>query len=405
MATSGGEALPSALSEELCLTVFHDYDLLLLILRSLALADFGVASVDTKWRRPWAEKARRTLRQACKGVSDVDAHVLTVCPNDRLHMAVNEDFELSRASACGGVVVPLFGISNPGRAERQSLIALAMARGLQGQEVHYAAYKVPLVGPRNGKQVLRRISGEECIIASHGANDPCEDEYESGIEYGVFVSQQSYKCLAVAAGLVFAVSVERIESCFDGPRHHEYAGSVVAFDALTLEKRHEFGQVNEDSERGPDGACVVVGSELFVFWQSGDGQVHWSQRSKLGALQVFAFDGTLLRTYDGATGAIGNDVHLCYAADRLFLVEQTKAASYHPETGWGGCFQIVAMTLEGVRVQVYDLPGVTSVRAMCVYHDKLIVSVVRPARMAVGSSGDGPAGAPGVGSLEVLEGL
>ena len=108
-------------------------------------------------------------------------------------------------------------------------------------------------------------------------------------------------------------------------------------------------------------------------------------------------------------------MHMHMHMHMLFLVEQAKAASYHRETGWHGCFSIVVMTLEGARLQVYDLPGVTSVRAMCAYHDKLIVSVVRPPPMHAGSSGGvssggvssggGPSGSQAGGSLMVLEGL
>ena len=152
----------------------------------------------------------------------------------------------------------------------------------------------------------------------------------------------------VPGGLVFCTAMDdRFRSMwpYDAER---LPAEILALDAQTLQLRYRFGQGLLDDPRG----MVVVGDELYVCDLGND------------RLQVFTLTGEHHRS---VTGKCRRPERLCFAKDRLYLVE---------EKSWGNLTQghrLLVLSLQGDILQVFKHPT----DATMVFTDRSAASTTR----------------------------
>ena len=289
------------------------------VMEKLEVKDGAAAAVCRAWRTAWevTRKQRRWLHSAQLATPDFemdDIRGLTALPGDRLCIATKQtlhivDKEMHRLRVIG---------------EED---AIGLAAGDTGLYV---------TSPPT--QLLRRYDQESFELLA---------EYRPP-EQGVGANVRFFCELALAPGrLLFAVAVVDNENRGRG-------GEVVAFNALTLERRHTIGHALFMGDNYPNG-LAVIGQELYV----GD-QDHC-------CLHVFSFNGDHLREVRGDWGM----PHcFCFIDDRIYLIEV--------EDGDRGR-RVVVLTPEGGTLQVYKpgevgLPVDHEIDNICHFDGKLLVS-------------------------------
>ena len=149
----------------------------------------------------------------------------------------------------------------------------------------------------------------------------------------------------------------------DGDNEHD---EIVALDAQTLQLRHRFGLgLLKDSHQ-----LAVGGDELYVC-DTGNHR-----------LQVFSLAGEHRRSI---VGAWRSPVGLCFAKDRLYLVE----ASRHYHRGLVQGKRIFVLSLQGDILQVVTHPTGPSARfqSICCFDRKLLASYYYDPESGRGSAG------------------
>ena len=153
-----------------------------------------------------------------------------------------------------------------------------------------------------------------------------------------------YSPLLAPGGLLFCVMFES-----EGQPEHD---EIVALDAQTLQLRHRFGLglLNDANQ------LVVVGDELYVC----DTNNH--------RLQVFSLTGEHRRSI---TGEWRSPEHLCFAKDRLYLVEREHDRDDDaPLQGR----RILVLSLQGDILQVFTHPTEPTAvfKSIYCFDDKLL---------------------------------
>ena len=179
----------------------------------------------------------------------------------------------------------------------------------------------------------------------------------NGTEVATYEEQE--KCLAnpvlAPGGLLFCVSYDADDTEQD---------EIIALDAQTLEPRYRFGRslLND--------AChmAVVGEELFVCDRDND------------RLQVFSLAGEHRRSI---TGEWTKPALLCFAKDRLYLVEEEEGEDEEDEEEGEGedgmqdnprGKRIFVLSLQGDTLQVFTLPDAQVILSLCCFDNQLLVT-------------------------------
>jgi len=149
-------------------------------------------------------------------------------------------------------------------------------------------------------------------------------------------------------GLLFCV----IHMDFDDPDLDE----IIALDAQTLQPRHRFGRgLLNDA-----GQLAVVGDELYACDTGND------------RLQVFSLTGEHRRSI---TGEWRSPLRLCFAKDRLYLVEEDYhgVADEHRQVQGR---RILVLSLQGDILQVVTHPTDPTAKftSICCFDRKLLAS-------------------------------
>jgi hypothetical protein len=172
------------------------------------------------------------------------------------------------------------------------------------------------------------------------------DTFKMTHEYESAQYEQMFYITLAPGELLFALGRDII-----GAEENE---EMVCFDARTLEVRHRFGR-GTFSNPGVYG-MVAVGNELFV--------LDTDTYKNLTTIKVFSLAGLLLRSID-----IGNCVYpfqLYHFDERLYLMNQV--------IGDDSERMIIALTLEGERLQVWRPDaGCMLMSILCIYDRMLLV--------------------------------
>ena len=139
---------------------------------------------------------------------------------------------------------------------------------------------------------------------------------------------------------------------------------IVALDAKTLQLRHRFGLGLLNSAQ----QLCVAGDELYVCDKIDD------------RLQVFSLTGEHRRSI---TGKWRRPQRLCFAKERLYLVEQAAANAYDSQGR-----RILVLSLQGDILQVVRHPSEPTTRftSVCCFDRKLLASFyfVTPSNRSAG---------------------
>ena len=180
-----------------------------------------------------------------------------------------------------------------------------------------------------------------------------------------------YPVLAAAVGLLFCVIYLDGEAARD---------EIIALDAQTLQLRHRVGQGLLDAV----GDLVVVGNELYVCDTGKD------------CLQVFSFTGEHRRSI---TGEWSRPLRLCFAKDRLYLVENEQSVGLPlPDRTSTRGRRLLVLSMQGDILQVITHPTEPSARFQSIlcFDGKLLVSymydVIPYTNLEYGSPGHGRRG-------------
>ena len=180
-----------------------------------------------------------------------------------------------------------------------------------------------------------------------------------------------YPVLAAAVGLLFCVIYLDGEAARD---------EIIALDAQTLQLRHRVGQGLLDAV----GDLVVVGNELYVCDTGKD------------CLQVFSFTGEHRRSI---TGEWSRPLRLCFAKDRLYLVENEQSVGLPlPDRTSTRGRRLLVLSMQGDILQVFTHPTEPSARFQSIlcFDGKLLVSymydVIPYTNLEYGSPGHGRRG-------------
>ena len=187
----------------------------------------------------------------------------------------------------------------------------------------------------------------------------------------------------IESGFCFACPVLAPGSllfCAIFKRHDGGQDEVIALDAQTLQLRHRVGQGLLDAV----GDLVVVGNELYVCDTGKD------------CLQVFSFTGEHRRSI---TGEWRGPLLLCFAKDRLYLVEkeQTVGLPLPDRTSTRGR-RLLVLSMQGDILQVFTHPTEPTARFQSIlcFDGKLLVSymydVIPYTNLEYGSPGHGRQG-------------
>ena len=150
-------------------------------------------------------------------------------------------------------------------------------------------------------------------------------------------------------GLLFCV----IHMDDDDPDLDDIADEIIALDAQTMQLRQRFGRgLLNDAHQ-----LVVVADELYVCDTGND------------RLQVFSLSGEHRRSI---TGDWKSPMSLCFAKDRLYLVESDRQDDRDPSPVQGR--RILVLSLEGDILQVVTHPTLPTADFdwLCCFDDKLL---------------------------------
>ena len=219
-------------------------------------------------------------------------------------------------------------------------------------------------------RVLQTVPGEEnsgLIAASDDsifwcprATSVCRSTYDGTTAAEYRLEDYTFHCPVLApGGLLFCVIFKQGEDDRD---------ETIGLDAQTLQLRHRFGLgLLYDAER-----LAVGGDELYVC----DAGNH--------RLQVFSLTGEHRRSI---TGEWRSPESLCFAKDRLYLVERDPEEEDHEEDEDGEPVEpefplqgrrVLVLSLQGEILQVVTNPREPSatVRLICCFGRKLLVGYV-----------------------------
>jgi hypothetical protein len=214
---------------------------------------------------------------------------------------------------------------------------MTMAGTLDGRLVVCDGLKLHILD--SSMRVLQTVTCEKSgfIAASddsifHASYDPPalrRSSYDSTVEAEYQLEDFKFHCPVIApGGLLFCVIYEDDEDDRD---------EIIALDAQTLQLRHRFGLgLLSDAHQ-----LAVGGDELYVC----DAGNH--------RLQVFSLTGEHRRSI---TGEWRSPVSLCFAKDRLYLVERDPKMEVHEEDEDGESVE-PAFPLQGRRILVLSLQG------------------------------------------------
>jgi hypothetical protein len=190
-------------------------------------------------------------------------------------------------------------------------------------------------------RVLQTVPGENhrCLIAAsddslfYASYDPPalrRSSHDSTVEAEYQLEDYRFHCPVLApGGLLFCVMFEQ--------GGQEDWNEIIALDAQTMQLRHRFGLgLLNDAEQ-----LAVVADELYVC-DTGNHR-----------LQVFSLTGEHRRSI---TGEWRSPRRLCFAKDRLYLVEFDPEEEDHEEDEDGESAE-PAFPLQGRRILVLSLQG------------------------------------------------
>ena len=308
------------LSHELVERVLLSPDLVPSILGPLEAEDGATAAVCSQWLAGWTATNETPWRRRLKQVplnlpEEIDA-------SDDLRMVGTPD---GRLLVCGDQEVRIF--------DRSMRVLQTVACDYDGPGSLAASDDSIFFTPTLAR-TMRRSSNDGRVVA----------EYQlEGFHF----------CFPVLApgGLLFCVAYNEDDDVGDNERDE-----IVALDAQTLQLRHRFGR---GLLRGTS-QMVVVGDELFVCDVDDD------------CLHVFSFTGEHRRSI---TGRWRSPRYLCFAKDRLYLVE-----AVYPDVIDGR--RILVLSLQGDILQVITHPtepkavfeAYLCASPICCVNGKLLVS-------------------------------
>jgi len=213
---------------------------------------------------------------------------------------------------------------------------MTMARTPDGRLVVAAGSGVHILD--RSMRVLQTVAGDylglliaasdDSIFSCPGASSLCRSTYDGTTVAEYRLEDYKFYCPVLApGGLLFCVSFK------EDDREDE----IIALDAQTLQLRHRFGLglLNNANQ------LAVVGDELYVC----DIGNH--------RLQVFSLTGEHRRSI---TGEWRSPMSLCFAKDRLYLVERDPEEEDHEEDEDGEPVE-PAFPLQGRRILVLSLQG------------------------------------------------
>jgi hypothetical protein len=337
-------AAHTPLQHEMVERVLLSPDLVPAILGPLETEDGAAAAVCSQWLAGWnaTNEPRRRLKQV-----PLDFPEEFVA--DEMEMAATPD---GRLVVCDGYKARILDSS---------------MRLLQT-----VTLRVPHLDPALNQAHLIAASDDSIFhCAFEGLQRSSHDgtlaaEYQ--LEYQLF-----YGPVLAPGGLVFCVMY--IEGAGD-PEQEE----IIALDAQTLQPRHRFGLglLNDATQ------LAVVGDELFAC----DAGNH--------RLQVFSLTGEHRRS---VTGQWRSPEILCFAKDRLYLVEQERHGNEDEHADELQGRRLLVLSLQGDLLQVVTHPTepTAEFKSMCCVDRKLLASYRY--------RGGEPAGAPWKFGVLALQGL
>ena len=156
----------------------------------------------------------------------------------------------------------------------------------------------------------------------------CRCSHDGTAEAVYQLQNYSFSLPLLAGGLLFCVATNEEGN----GEHHGAHDEIIALDAQTLQLRHRFGLGLLD---GAHEMCVA-GDELHVCDTFND------------RLQVFSLTGEHRRS---VTGEWRSPVNICFAQDRLYLVEQDDDV-YDEEAYAPRGHRLLVLSLQGDILQV-----------------------------------------------------
>jgi hypothetical protein len=289
-------AAHTPLPHELVERVLLSPDLTLHLLAPLEAEDGAAAAVCSQWLAGW--KATNEPRRRLKQVPLDFPEELLTC--DMAMTGTPDGRLVVRAGSEVHILDRSMRVLQTGGGE-QSACPIAA----NDDSIFYATNYPP---------VLRRFSHDGTIDA----------EYQlEGYEF--------YCPVLAPGGLLFCVSYKEDEEAGDD------RDEIIALDAQTLQLRHRFGLGLLNGVMHLD----VGGDELYVCDNGND------------RLQVFSLIGEHRRSI---TGDWRSPLRLCFAKDRLYLVECDRGMEDHEEDEDGESVE-PAFPLQGRRILVLSLQG------------------------------------------------
>ena len=322
-------AAHNPLPHEMVERVLLSPDLVPHILGPLEAEDGAAAAVCSQWLAGWkaTNEPRRRLKQ---GPFDFpEGHVRKLVAKGGLDLAGTPDGRLVvRAGHEVRILDSSMHVLQTVEVEHDGMIAAS-------DDSIFCCFE----GLNDMPPALRRIS--------HDGTTAAEYQLEG---YDFF-------CPVLApGGLLFCVIFEEEgRVIFEEGRviFEEGRDEIIALDAQTLQLRHRFGRglLNDD-----DHVCqlAVVGDELYVC-DTGNHR-----------LQVFALTGEHRRS---VTGEWRSPVRLCFAKDRLYLVERAQGITLQGR-------RILVLSLQGDILQVVTHPTepTATFGSICCFDGKLLAS-------------------------------
>ena len=306
-------AAHTPLPHELVERVLLSPDLVPHLLGPLVAEDGAAAAVCSQWLAGWkaTNEPRRRLKQVPLDLPEelvTNAVALAGTPDGRLLVKTNNEVHILDSS--------MRVLQTVADGEYSTL---------------FAADDDSIFDCRSDGETLRRSSHDGTV----------HTEYQ-------LESYSFYSPVLAPGGLLFCVLCENSEG---DPTFEPDA--IIAVDAQTLQPRHRFGLgLLNDAHQ-----LVVVADELYVCDTGND------------RLQVFSLSGEHRRSI---TGDWKSPMSLCFAKDRLYLVESDRQDDRDPSPVQGR--RILVLSLEGDILQVVTHPTLPTADFdwLCCFDDKLL---------------------------------
>ena len=301
------------LSHELVERVLLSFDLVPSILGPLETEDGAAAAVCSQWLAGWTATNeapwRRRLKQVPLDLPD------ELCISDELQMTGTSD---------GRLVV--FAADEVHILDRSMRVLQTL---------------VPPSVPPLPSATIAADDASIFICSGAVVIRITQDLETRAAEYRLDGHCFCYPALAPSARLLFCVMFE------------DTLDEIIGLDAQTLQLRHRFGL---GLLNGAQQLCVVA-DELFVC----DTHNH--------RLQVFSLTGEHRRSI---VGEWWWPEKLCFAKDRLYLVEQDYLANGEWDEGYREGRRIIVLSLHGDILQVVTSP--VAFQSICCFDHKLLAS-------------------------------